>query len=338
MATKKMIEERKIIIRAELEKDPEVPTMTLAKKLVKSHGEVFYSIETTRSCIRYVRGETGVAKRKKKGITKPAKKRRVNAPAGNIVPKADKAPEKVDPVELKLKGRGAIMNDIHFPFHDEEALTSAINHSVKVGATDYLILNGDIMDFYQASSFSKNPNTRDLKGELDMTCQFLKDASKIYDRVIFKLGNHERRFQSYLFANAPEIANLKCLTFAQLFKAHELGVQIIQPQQIMHVGKHLTILHGHEFGRSFFNPVNAARGAYMRAKNNAIVAHLHQTSDHTSSDIRKNVVSCWSAGALCDLTPPYAPINNWNHGYIEIEVEKNDFEVSNHRIINGKVR
>ena len=105
----------------------------------------------------------------------------------------------------------------------------------------------------------------------------------------------------------------------------------------MHVGKHLTILHGHEFGRSFFNPVNAARGAYMRAKNNAIVAHLHQTSDHTASDIRNNVVSCWSAGALCDLSPPYAPINNWNHGYISMYVDKSGFQVSNHRIIKGKV-
>lgn len=335
---KKMTEDRKLVVAAELKKDPEVPTLTLAKKLAKKHGDLFYSIEVARSFVRNIRGENGAGSRKAKGITTPAKKRRVSTPIGNIVPKADKAPEKVTPIDLKLKGHGAIMNDIHFPYHDEVALGAALEHSYKTGATDYLLLNGDIMDFYQASSFSKNPNTRDLDGELEMVCQFLKDASKLYKRVIFKLGNHERRFQSYLFANAPEIANLKCLTFAKLFQAHELGVEIVQPQQIMHVGTHLTILHGHEFGRSFFNPVNAARGAYMRAKNNAIVAHLHQTSDHTASDIRGNIVSCWSAGALCDLSPPYAPINNWNHGYIRIHVDKNDFEVNNHRIIKGKVR
>lgn len=335
--TRKMTADRVNLLDVELKKDSEIPTMTLAKRFSKKHGELFASVEIARSFIRSRRGENGEQGRAHRKITTPAKKRRVSTPIGNIVPKADKPSEKTDPYNLKLKGHGSIMSDIHFPHHDEEALAAALEHSEKIGATDWIILNGDIMDFYQASCFNKNPNTRDIDGELEMTCDFLKKLSQHYKRVIFKLGNHEKRFQSYLFANAPQIANLKCLTFEKLFKAHELGVEIVQPQQVMYSGKHLTILHGHEFGRSFFNPVNAARGAYMRAKASAIVGHLHQTSDHTDSDIRNNVVSCWSGGCLCSLNPPYAPINNWNHGYVTAKIDNSHFEVSNHRIIKGRV-
>lgn len=335
--TRKQTGEREILLAAELEKDPEVPTMTLAKRFAKKNGELFASVEIARSWIRHRRGEAGEKARATRKIVAPAKKRRVSTPIGNIVPKADKESEKTTPYNLKLKGHGSIMSDIHFPYHDEVALTAALEHSQKIGATDWIILNGDIMDFYQASCFNKNPNTRDIDGELDMVCEFLKKLSEHYGRVIFKLGNHEKRFQSYLFANAPQIANLKCLTFEKLFKAHELGVEIVQPQQVMHSGKHLTILHGHEFGRSFFNPVNAARGAFMRAKASAIVGHLHQTSDHTDSDIRNKVISCWSGGCLCALNPAYSPINNWNHGYITAHIDNSHFEVSNHRIIEGRV-
>jgi predicted phosphodiesterase len=335
--SKELIAIRKEVIETALNKDPEIPSLTLAKMLFKAH-DCFSSVEQTRRLVRYRRGESGNKNRKAAKIVSPAEKRQVNTPIGNIVPPSDDAPEKVEPVNLKLEGHGTILSDIHFPYHDEDALKGALEHSEKIGATDWILLNGDIMDFYQGSSFCSNPNTRDLAGELEMVGAFLKDLTKHYKRVIFKLGNHERRWMAYLFAKAPEIANLPCLTFESLFKAFEIGIEMVQPQQIMLVGKHLTILHGHEFGRSFFNPVNAARGAYLKAKDSCIVGHLHQSSEHTASDIRGRIVSCWSLGTLCDLKPPYAPINNWNHGFATMLVEKNDFEVVNHRIIKGKVR
>ncbi len=337
--TKIQWEQRKRIIEDELENDPGVPTHTLARKLTETYPEFFGTLESARSAVRYRRGETGKIHRKSTKIEKPNKKRRVNTPIGNIVPENDSPPEIVKPYNLKLAGHGAIISDVHIPYHNQKALQTSLEHSDKLGAMDWILINGDYMDFYQASRWSRNPKSRDIIGELEMAVGFLMDLSKYYGRIILKMGNHEKRFQDYLFANAPEIANMKCLSFPDLFKAHELGIEIVMPQQVMRVGKYLTILHGHEFGRSVFNPVNPARGAFLRAKDNCIVSHHHQVSEHTEKNIQGVLTSTWSTGCLSSLKPPYMPINNWSHGFMTMHVEKNDFEVSNHRILeSGKVR
>lgn len=337
--TKVYNEKRKEIIEAELAKDNEIPTNTLAKKLYDKYPEYFNSVEKARGAVKYRRGENGKRCRNLLNITKPPNKRQINTPIGNIVPEGDTPPEVVKPYNLKLEGHGTIISDIHVPYHSQMALQCALEHSYKVGAMDWLLINGDAIDFYGVSRWGRNPKARDVVGELEMFCGLLMDLTKYYKRIILKMGNHEYRFQNYLYANAPEIANMKCLSFPNLFQAHELGIEIVMPQQVMLQGKHLSILHGHEFPGGCFSPVNPARGAFLRAKNNCIVGHHHRTSEHTETDVRKTLVSTWSTGCLSDLTPPYMPINSWNHGFINAHMEKNDFEIANLRILpNGKVR
>jgi hypothetical protein len=101
----------------------------------------------------------------------------------------------------------------------------------------------------------------------------------------------------------------------------------------------MIVMHGHEFGQSVFSPVNSARGLYMKAKANCAVGHHHQTSEHTEKDVNGNVVTTFSIGSLCGLSPDYFPYNKWNHGFATIETEENgDYEFRNYRIVNGKVQ
>ena len=51
------------IVIEELDKFPNTPTLTLAKKLFKENPKVFMSIESVRSLIRYYRGQKGVRSR-----------------------------------------------------------------------------------------------------------------------------------------------------------------------------------------------------------------------------------------------------------------------------------
>jgi len=37
------------------------------------------------------------------------------------------------------------------------------------------------------------------------------------------------------------------------------------------------------------------------------------------------------------MHPDYAPMNNWNHGFIEVEMDGDDFTVHNYKILNGKI-
>jgi predicted phosphodiesterase len=335
-ATKAIIEARKEAISNALIKDPRIPSKTLARRLCEE-TTLWPSIDSARDSVRYYRGEDGRKSRQRHGQPKP--KRQVNTPIGNIVPEPDLPPEPVAPVSLKLKGYGTVISDVHIPYHDKIALVSALEHSEKAGAMDFLLINGDFMDFYGISRFNRNPSARMIKDELDMTIEILRQLRKRFKRVIYKMGNHERRWTSYLYANAPEIANLPCLSFQNIFKAAELDIEIVEPQQIMIVGRHFTILHGHEFNQSAYSPVNPARGAFLRAKNNVLIAHHHKPSEHVETDIRDKVTSTFSLGCLCNLNPPFSPINGWVHGFANMHVHNSDFEVENHRMTEGgKVR
>lgn len=86
-------------------------------------------------------------------------------------------------------------------------------------------------------------------------------------------------------------------------------------------------------------PVSPARGAYMRAKQNVIVGHLHRPSYHPETDMEGNIVAAWSMGCLCELKPSYSPlVSNSQHGFAHVEVDSSgDFTVKNFTIINGKV-
>jgi hypothetical protein len=51
-----------------------------------------------------------------------------------------------------------------------------------------------------------------------------------------------------------------------------------------------------------------------------------------------NVVTTYSIGSLCGLSPEYLPYNKWNHGFATIETQPDgSYEFRNLKIINGKV-
>lgn len=333
MGVTKMTEERKACIEGELTKDPEIPSMTLARRLIANGSKLFSSVESARSCIRTIRGENGTKNRKGEKF-KANKKRSI----ADIVPTSDSQPEQTKPVNLNLDGHGTIISDVHIPYHSQRAIQVALEHSEKSGAMDWLFINGDFIDFYTLSRWNKNPKSRRIEDELGMARDLLADLAKYYKKIIYKSGNHERRFETYLYMNAPELSGLPCLTLAAQMEATKHDIQMIGAQQIVHIGKYLTIAHGHELAGGN-SPVNPARGAFMKAKDNVIVGHHHKPSEHVEANIRRKVTSAFSLGCLCELSPPYAPVNGYVHGFANMKVEGNDFEVFNHRITdNYKVR
>jgi hypothetical protein len=50
-----------------------------------------------------------------------------------------------------------------------------------------------------------------------------------------------------------------------------------------------------------------------------------------------NITTTWSVGCLSELHPMYMPLNKWNHGFAIVDIDKEDFQVTNKRIHNGKV-
>lgn len=314
-----------------------MPTRTLAR-LLYEQNKLDFTKYGARGIIQKIRGE---AKKGNFEFTKHLntsnKQKKDRMKKKFLLPESDY--KKIEPFKIpKLNNRILVLNDIHLPYQDNKALEMAINYGIEQKA-NAVYLNGDTMDFYQASRYIKDRRLRDLSGELEIGREFLKTLKETFNcPIYYKIGNHEERWENYLKTKAPELLGIADFELKNLLRFGQYGVQEIKGKQIAYAGK-LALLHGHEFGHSVFSPVNPARGLYLRAKDSSAIGHHHQTSEHTEKSLNGDIVKTWSMGCLCGLSPEYYPYNKWNHGFAFVTVfDKGDYEIDNLSIINGKIR
>ena len=305
----------------------EMPTLKLARIMYKENKESFKDIETARGRLRYIEGK--YSKNPPKGVVKTPD--RPKNPYN--LPQSEEAAYTL--YKLKAK-RVLVLSDIHIPYHSVESLTACFDQAKKE-KPDAILLNGDTIDFFQLSRFQKDPKSRSFAHELSTFRDFFQVLQKTFKaKVYFKLGNHEERYNHFLWMKAGELEGVEEFNLENIIKARAEGVEVIGDKRIIKLGD-LNAVHGHEFGQNVFSPVNVARGLFLKAKASAIQGHNHATSEHTESDINGRIVTTWSTGCLCELHPAYLPINKWNHGYAIVDIDGDNFEVRNKRIYKGKV-
>jgi len=244
------------------------------------------------------------------------------------------------PYTLEATGRIGILSDVHVPYHSDIAVRAAVSHLVEADI-DALILNGDLADFYSISRYTKDPRQRDLSGELTAVRDFVGWIRTTFPGIpiVYKAGNHEERWQHYIWQHAPELSKERRMSLQAWLDLDQHGIDLVEDQRPILAGR-LPILHGHELPKGMASPVNPARGAYMRMKHTGLVGHHHRTSGHAEADLYHKETFNWSTGCLCDLTPEYARINSWNWGFAIATVhEGGEFDVANLRITaDGTVR
>ena len=330
------------IVKEYLEKYPEMPTMTLAKMVYKNHEVDFNDLTSVRNRVRYLRKEKTSVNAKYKGKeyerTEEQKKDALHQKHLKI-PETDY--EEIPPYQIpKGNNRILCLSDVHLPYHDPKAIELTIEYAKKKLNPNVIYLNGDIMDVYQASRFTKDRRLRDLQGELEITREFLDYINEQFPKAkkYYKMGNHEDRWESFLKSKAPELLGIPEFKLPVLLKFGEKGYQHIHSKQFTYAGK-LAILHGHEVFAGFGGQVNPARTIFTRAISSTLIGHHHRTSEHSEKDLRGNIISTFSQGCLCGLRPEYMPHNKWNHGFAFIEVDNDGgFQLDNLRIVKGKVR
>lgn len=291
---------------------PEAPSRTLAKKLADSHS---VTVEQARTHIRAARGNRG------KDSVKHATSLRPNGTAGTRPKMPPSIAEPWLPFELGNGVKVAILSDVHIPYHSEVALAAAVKYC-KARKPDVLLLNGDLVDFYSISRHQKDPSKRDFKQEVKAVhagLAWLRDQFP-KARIVLKEGNHEARWQHWLWNQAPEISDFERMTLGEWLDLPKYGVELVTDQRPVMAGN-LTIMHGHELGKGISSPVNAARGVFMRTASTMLVGHGHRTSQHVEPDWRHVDTACFSTGCLCDLNPQYAVINKWNYGFAFVPVD-----------------
>lgn len=300
----------------------------LAKIALHRYPDLFKNSEDARTSVRQVTKSRGKVDRKAIKTTTKYKW------SGFSIPDPEK--EDFDKVVINQK-RIAILSDIHFPYYDKTALTAAIQSAIEF-KPDCVILNGDIIDCYHLSTFEKDPKKRSFKYELDMLKNFFEQLRQIFptQRIIYKLGNHEERYERHILSRVPELLELELLSFENVIKAKDYGVEVVKNKKVLKIGS-LNVLHGHELKSGIISPVNIARGFFLRTKSSTLGGHHHRTSEHIEQNLNGEIIGCFSTGALCGLTPSYMPINSWNHGFALVESYGDSFHVRNLKIIDGKV-
>ncbi|HXJ56946.1 MAG TPA: metallophosphoesterase family protein [Verrucomicrobiae bacterium] len=326
------------VITELLAKFPRAASKTIARIAYKENRKLFLSLESARNAVRYARGASGEKHRKT-----AADKSNFRAPEkpGNpfaALPEAKTHFSDWEALQIEGPLRVLLLSDLHIPYHDLSALTTALDWAKK-NPVDCIILNGDIADFFAVSRWEKNPKKRDLNGEIVAIHKFLGFMHETFPkaRKLYKIGNHEERWESYLSVKAPEVMGIPDFEIEKVLRFDQFGIECVGDKRPMRLGT-LNVIHGHEYPTAISNPVNPARGFFLRAKAHCIGSHFHQKSQHSEKNIEEKVVSTWSTGCLCDLHPDYRPLNAWNHGFAYVELSaQGDFQVENFTIVRGKV-
>lgn len=321
------------IIKDYLTRFPDLETHTLARTIYENHKHLFKDKEIVRSRIRYYRGKSGQSNRSRKSGKLFADQQPIHR--YNI---QDSRSREWTPYILpKAANNILIINDLHFPYHDPLAIEVALDWGVEHGINT-ILLNGDILDFYQLSKYVKDPSAVTIKKEIEMLRDFLQGLHEQLPnvKVYYKMGNHEERFENYMKVKAPELWGMEEFRLDVILHLAEYGVEYITDKRMIMAGK-LPILHGHELN-GISSTVNPARGLYMKAKSSSICAHLHRSSEHNDVNISSELSSSWSIGCLCDLHPEYAPYNSWNHGFCRVKVAPDGtYKVFNARMYDYQV-
>jgi len=318
------------IIKSYLTKFPKLPSLTLAKKIYAENNKQFTSVDAVRSCLRYYRGQKG-----EKTKSQLATREFLDQNIEFVMPES--YAETFEPYEIS-QSRTLIISDLHIPYQDNDSIQKAINYG-KEKKVNCILINGDLLDMCSISRFGRDWRQRQIHEEFEATRVFLNSLREHFPKakIVYKYGNHDERYEKFLFLKAPEIFDCTDFQLEVLLKLGELKIEVVKEKRPIRIGK-LTVLHGHElFGGS--GGVNPARGTFLKTLENVVVGHYHKTSSNTEASMYGDVFSVHSVGCLCGKTPYYMPINKWNTGfaYCELDIKTGNYTFYNLKIINGKI-
>src|SRR5574337_871565 len=123
--------------------------------------------------------------------------------SGGVMVRASRLPEPVDrsyhPFVIDDSGAWLVLSDVHLPYHDRQTIELAIRKAKRRRAAGVL-LNGDILDSHELSSFDKDPTAPRYIAERDAGLAFLRYVRDRLPkaRIVYKSGNHEDRLETYL--------------------------------------------------------------------------------------------------------------------------------------------
>ena len=325
-------ENTKIVLEY-LEKFPNSPSKAIARKIYEETQGFFNSLESVYLRVRYYRGQVG-KKLRESLATKDFQKDLKTKVMNNFVSMPSSLAEKIGTFTFPTGCRKlGIIGDLHIPYHDEDAIETACD-KMEAEEVDSILINGDLLDFYQLSFHEKDPRKVHFKNEIESGKQFFEYIRSRFPGIpiYFIPGNHENRFERYLRIKASELLDMDEFRLDVILHVAEYKIEYI-PFRTKVVFGDFLIEHGDKIPGA--GGVVPARTALMRLKTNCIINHFHkssQSSQRVYGVDKPTTIIGYSIGCLCELAPDYMEINEWNHGFAILTKVDNLVSVNNYKI------
>lgn len=211
-----------------------------------------------------------------------------------------------------------VINDIQFPFHDEQCV-DLVKIFIKDIRPDGTLFNGDIVDCYPISHFTKDPMQRtDLLLERRYAHDLMKHVSKHSKENVWLEGNHEKRLWRMVADKMPELGIFPELSFPRLFNLEDFGFSWRPYGDLVKLG-HLRVTHG-EMVRH--DSSATAKAYWNKYRTSVMIGHTQRFGAFYITCLGEQYV-CFENACLCTMTPEYAPSPNWQQGFSVVHVDEN---------------
>ncbi len=205
--------------------------------------------------------------------------------------------------------KAVIINDIQIPFQDKVTLELVVRFIGEL-KPDWVIMNGDIVDCYTISEFSRDPlTTTSLAQEIREAGELMARFRDIPQKLWIG-GNHEDRLRRFIWNKAPQLAEVEGLDFPGLFKLADHGFSWIEYGGHTMVGK-LLVTHGDLVRR---DSGATARAHFQKFGKSVMIGHTHRLGTYYKTQLG-TPRSAFENGCLCSLTPEYANNVDWQQGF-----------------------
>lgn len=231
-----------------------------------------------------------------------------------------------------------VISDLHIPYHDEKVVDKVFNFIGDIQPEE-VIINGDFLDMYEASSFDKSPIFgKSLSEEFSTGFGLLKELRNLIplSRIKFINGNHEHRFDRYLMKNAPQLISLPGLNVKDQLGLDSLDIEYIYSGlRESYYDTEKGVLIGH-WNRVSKHSAYTAK-ALLDDKNTSLVqGHSHRAGVHYRQ-VGNKILQAVEGGCLCDTNPSYVLQPNWQQGFVIIHwLEDEEFIIEPILINKGK--
>lgn len=123
-----------------------------------------------------------------------------------------------------------VASDFHDEFVDQFALKVFIE-TCRTRQPEFICLAGDVMDFYELSSFNKNPSRIfKLQEQIDFVIKHIFEPLRETcpnSQIDYIIGNHEYRLIKFLMSNGQALSSLRCLSLGKLLELDRFKINMV---------------------------------------------------------------------------------------------------------------